>query len=197
MTDFPVRTIDQETGEDLTYNSQPFNEDENDLVPFSSPIMKSILSGNLPDYMRVLVDKHIDDPEMADVEYSMFAGVDAVNLKDYLAKVGPFEVNVKGCAILPHDAYVGMDGEMHDGYWQTFILTDKKDQDTGKDMVFVSSSPSLARHVAFACHQRGWYLWSKPIKHRISASAKKGAHLMENLERPAIAAPRATEHRKA
>lgn len=181
--------IDAATGEVMQ-----FEDDEQGLVPFSSPIMSALMSGNVPAYMQALLNKHADNPEEAEVEYSMFAGVEPVSLKEQLGKTGPFEVNVLGCAILPHDAYTGMDGEQHEGYWQCLILTDKKDPDTQKNVVFSSSSAILAKHVAFACISRGWYLWKKPVKYRFSASSKKGAHLMENVERK-LPSVRVNEHK--
>lgn len=185
-SDQPVNPMTGEVG--------PFDDDENGVMPFSSPIMAAIMSGKVPGFMQVLLDKHVSDPENAELEYSMFAGVEPISLKEQLGKTGPFEVNVLGCAILPHDAYTGMDGEQHEGYWQALIMTDKIDQDTKKNVVYSSSSPGLAKHVAFACLHNGWYMWKKPVKYRLSATSKKGAHLMENIERK-LPSVRVNEHK--
>lgn len=181
--DQSLTTLNGQQINPITGEVGTWEDDENGIVPFSSPIMSAIMAGQVPGFMKVLLDKHAENPELAEAEYSMFAGVEAVSLKEQLSKTGPFEVNILGCAILPHDAYTGMDGEQHEGYWQSLILTDKIDPDTHKNVVFSSSSAGLAKHIAFANLANGWYLWKRPVKYRLSASSKKGAHLMENLDR--------------
>lgn len=168
-------TVDTESGE-------VFMGDEG-LVPFSSPIMASILSGRTPQFLRVLIEKYPDDMESVEYEYSQFTGHDPISLKAQLQKTGPFEANVLGCAIVPHEPFEGMDGEHHEGYWQTLILTDKVDADTGQSVIFSTSSPGIAKHMSLANAGKGWYLWKKPTRYRFSAGAKNGAHFMENLDR--------------
>lgn len=175
-------------------NTGAMVEDEMAPVPFASPLVAAIMSGKTPPHLQVLFDKYPEDPDMAEAEYSEFAGVPTVNLKDKLEKAGPFEANVLGMAILPHDAFVGMDGEEHEGYWRLFVLTDIKDPDTQQNTVIVTSGTNIIQHGALAIKARGWYKWSEPVRYRFSAGSKS-AHFMNRVDRKP-GSVRVSEHKK-
>lgn len=155
---------------------------EGDITPFQSPLLQALMSNQTPVYLQALIAKYPDDPEKVEEEYSQFAGVNPVNLKDKLENGGPFEADVLGMTLLPHDEYVGMDGNTHEGYWRIFILTTDKDSN-GQHVVYTSSGGSLMQHAILAIKSRGWYMWKQPVRYRFS-SGKKGAHFMNRVDRP-------------
>jgi hypothetical protein len=87
---------------------------------------------------------------------------------------------VQGVMLNWHPPYTGKDGQMKCGYFYTLILTTQPDED-GNPIVIRSSSAGLMQHLLAAMQMRGWYIWQKPVKYRLTIG-DDGSHHMKNIE---------------
>lgn len=178
-----LQTIDMTTGE--VY----LPDEEEGEVALDDPIMRSLVSGKVPLHIQELINKHPDDPEAAEMEYNLFAGVEPESFDAYINR----EVNILGATFLPHPPFLGKDGEHHDGYWKVYLLTDEKDRN-GHNIVLAVSGVNVNQHMVMAIKARGWYLWEKPVRYLITKGSKSGAYFLRNVEKQKPA-QRASEHK--
>ena len=185
-------TVETETGEVIDSPSTSlagyqFEDEFGQMI--DSPVMKAIMSGRVPFFMANLIAKHKDNLPMVEYEYSLFTGVVPVTFDDYVNR----EINVLGCAFIPHDPFVGYsDGERHEGYVRAFILIDEKDKD-GNFKVLVNSGTNVMPSMAMAMAAKGWYLWKKPTKYRITQGGKRKAYYINCVDRPEPSANHRTD----
>lgn len=172
---------DTSTGEVIGRAVEPAYKFEDEFGQMiDSPIMRAIMSGQVPFFMANLINKYPDNLEQVEYEYSMFTGVVPLPFDDFINS----EVTVLGCAFIPHDPFVGFDdGERHEGYVRAFILIDEKD-DKGNNKVLVSSGVNVMPAMAMAMAAKGWYLWKKPTRYRISRGGTRKAFYIKCVDRP-------------
>src|SRR5258708_2995032 len=165
--------------EEEEYDYDRFIDETEDSygIPLDDPTIQMMLKGEIPLYFETLLEKHRDNPEEAEPEYSLFAGVDPKSFNDCINK----EVNVLGCTVLPHPAYRSKkDGSIQPGYEKVYLLLDEKDSN-GSHVVISTSGKYIFSYMTETMKYRGWYLWEKPARYRINKGSKSGAFFMQNV----------------
>ena len=147
------------------------------IVTGTDAIIREYETGVLPLYMAKLYELDIPDEEKEPL-LSVYKGAIARSFKGFANK----EVEIQGAMLDWHPAYKGKDGETHGGYYKLLLLTTQADED-GNLIVISSSSSGLTTHMIAAMQMRGWYLWSQPVKYRLTLG-EDGSHHMTNLDKP-------------
>lgn len=163
---------------------QPYQEpqvpqEEDEWKVGADYVMQQIETGEVPMYIRKLYDLDLP-PDEKESLLSIYLGVFPRKLDLYINEV----VEVQGVAILPHGDFKGKDGTYKKGYYKTYILTTMED-DKGNPVVLASSGGGLTLHMAYAMEQRGWYIWDKPVRYKITRG-DDGSHRMRNLDKPKL-----------
>lgn len=184
MTDKALQVVDPKTGEMLEVERVSGDI----LVVGTDAVIEAMENGQLPLYIRKLQELGVPEEEKEPI-LSLYIGGAFRSFDYYVNNV----VEIQGAAILYHGPYMSRpvkdstgkviaESQPQPGYYFTAFLTTQEDE-KGNLIVLRSSGAFLMLHAAYMVNQRGWFLWEKPIKYRVTRG-ENGDHRLQNTEKP-------------